>query len=94
MKEKIPDLIEIPRTIDLYTRTGKCETKLKLSEVHKGNFTYSIEAQYSYSLLGEEGNYVAVDFSEGPTLSIGDTCSVIFTVSKINQNEIVFKLKS
>lgn len=81
--EKIQEISKkynVPGRINLYTRTNQCETVLDLVGyvIHEdysaeNEFNYQIGASYPYGLDGEKDNYVAIDFSEGPKLHIGDT---------------------
>lgn len=73
--ESVSKVQNIPFTFNLYTRRGKCETTLEMVEyistMTSTKFKYEIKASYSYTLIGEPGKYVAIDFSEGPNLQKG-----------------------
>lgn len=63
----------LPEIIKLKTRRGVVETKLILAGYCIDEVNYKISAKYPYSLHGEDPHYQAIDFSEGPMLSVGDT---------------------
>jgi hypothetical protein len=69
----------IPIRINLYTRAKKCETVLDLvgyaiskDYSFESEFNYQIGASFPYSLYGEDGDYISIDFSEGPNVHVGD----------------------
>lgn len=72
--ESMSKVQNIPLNFKLYTRRGKCETNLEMvayiSTMKSTKFKYEIKASYPYTLTGESGKYVAIDFSEGPNLQI------------------------
>lgn len=77
--KEISKVYNIPGRINLYTRANKCETVLDLVGyvIHEdyaleNEFNYRISASYPYSLDGDKDEYVAIDFSEGPRICIGD----------------------
>ena len=73
--ESVSKVQNIPFTFNLYTRRGKCETTLEMaayiSTMTSTKFKYEIKPSYPYTLTGEPGKYVAIDFSEVPNLQIG-----------------------
>ena len=78
--QEISKKYNVPGRINLYTRTNKCETVLDLvgyivfeDYSEENEFTYRISASYPYGLDGKPDSYVAIDFSEGPKLYLGDT---------------------
>ena len=78
--KQISEIYNVPGRINLYTRANQCETVLDLvgCVIHEdysaeNEFNYRISASYPYILDGEKDNYIAIDFSEGPKLYIGDT---------------------
>lgn len=73
--ESVSKVQNIPLNFKLYTRSGKCETTMEMvayiSTKTSTKFKYEIKPSYPYTLTGEPGKYVAIDFSEGPNLQIG-----------------------
>ena len=73
--ESVSKVQNIPLNFNLYTRRGNCETTLEMvayiSTMTSTKFKYEIKPSYPYTLTGEPGKYVAIDFSEGPNLQIG-----------------------
>ena len=94
-KEKLNGIAinqDIPKSINLYTRQGKCETTLELIEYistyNHTRFKYKVNASYPYTLFGEPDKYEAIDFSEGPVVCIGD-CFFKMKVISIDRNYIL-----
>lgn len=85
-------ITEIPRKIELKNRVGKIETVLELESVQDDVYKYKIKAQFPYYLNGYPGNYISIDFSQGPHLYIYNQVG-IFTIKEICPPYILFELK-
>lgn len=85
--ESVSKVQNIPLNLKLYTRHGKCETTMEMvayiSTMTSTKFKYEIKPSYPYTLTGEPGKYVAIDFSEGPNLQIGSFIGNL-KITKIN----------
>ena len=92
--ESVSKVQNIPFTFNLYTRRGKCETTLEMaayiSTMTSTKFKYEIKPSYPYTLTGEPGKYVAIDFSEGPNLQIGSFIGNL-KITNINPPFITFE---
>ena len=99
--EKLAKQYNIPTIIDLETRFGTVDAMLLLigavvgerSKVGNPLFNYKIISEYSYGLMGDKPNYVAIDFSGGPNILLGEEVTSGLFLNEIDPPLLSLELK-
>lgn len=99
--EKLAKQYNIPTIIDLETRFGTVDAVLVLigavvgerAKVDNPLFNYKIISEYPYGLMGDKPNYVAIDFSGGPNILLGEEVTSGLFLNEIDPPLLSLELK-
>lgn len=99
--EKLAKQYNIPTIIGLETRFGTVDAVLVLigaivgerAKVDNPLFNYKIISEYPYGLMGDKPNYIAIDFSGGPNILLGEEVTSGLFLNEIDPPLLALELK-